>query len=270
MYRPGVLTCYIGLLAGAATGNFSAAVITRSANTNPHYDIMDTGSALIQAATTAIDAEDVTAACLPTMNMLRVLNLRDQALKALEPETGGASVEEGEGEEDQEELTKSNTAADIAKLLAGTAAETCEKGATADAKTHTGLVISFEFSATFDCGSLIQGHFSTGLSHIQESNFDPATGTYDTGKAPFDNLSASNVANIMWSKSTKASCAVTKNCKAGHNVLYCRFVEPITSKDKPFTTELYEALLQRQAGSSSIALPSIAITFFCAALLLLS
>ncbi|CDJ37169.1 SAG family member [Eimeria tenella] len=268
MYRPCLLTWYIGLLAGAAIGNFSAAVLTRSANTNPHYDIMDTETAFLQAVSTDIQTEDATTVCLPTMNILRVLNLRDQALEALEPETGGASV--GEEEEDREELPKSRTAADIAKELAGTKAETCESGATANANKHIGLVIPFEYSTTFDCGSLIQDHFAAGLSHMQESNFDPATGAYDTGKAPFDNLSASNVANIMWSKSTKASCAVTKNCQAGHNVLYCRLVEPITNADKPFTTELYEALLQRQAGSSSIALTSIATTFFCAALLLLS
>ncbi|CDJ37170.1 SAG family member (sag16) [Eimeria tenella] len=266
MLRPGLLACYIGLLAGAATASFSGAIITRSANTNPHYDIVDAETAFVQNATTPIVAEDATTACLPTMNMLRVLNLRDQALDALQPETGGAS--EDEEREEQGEHTKSKTTAEIAKELAGTKAETCEKGATADAKTHTGLVIPFEYSTVFDCGSLIQGHFAAGLSHMQESNFDPATGAYDTGKAPFDNLSASNVANIMWSKSTKASCAVTKNCQAGHNVLYCRLVEPITSQDKPFTTELYEALLQRQAGSSSIALTSIATTFFCAAWLL--
>ncbi|CDJ37168.1 SAG family member (sag17) [Eimeria tenella] len=270
MRRPGLLTCYISLLAGAATAHFSAAVITRSANTNPHYGIVETEAAFLQAAATPIETTDATTACLPTMNMLRVLNLRDQALEALQPETGGTTVQEGEEEDDQEELTKSNTVAEIAKGLAGTDADKCEAGATANAKTHTGLVIPFEYSTTFDCGSLIQDHFTTGLTHIQESNFDPATGTYDTGKAPFDNLSASNVANIMWSKSKKASCAVTNNCRAGHNVLYCRFVDAIKPEDKPFTTELYEALLQRQAGSASIALTSIATTFFCAALLLLS
>ncbi|CDJ62182.1 SAG family member [Eimeria necatrix] len=202
------------------------------------------------------------------MNMLRVLNLRDHALEALEPETKTPSEEEEEEEEAVD--TKSKTALEIAKELAGTSADKCEAGATANAKTYTGLVIPFEYSTTFDCGSLIQGHFAAGLSHIQESNFDPATGTYDTSSAPFDNLSASNVANIMWSKSKTASCAVTKNCQAGHNVLYCRFVESITSKDKPFTTELYEALLQRQAGSSSIELTSIATAFFCVAFLSLS
>ncbi|CDJ62184.1 SAG family member [Eimeria necatrix] len=265
MYRPGLLNCYIGLLAGAATGNFSAAAITRSASTNPHYAILETETAFLQAAATTVEAMDATTACLPTMNMLRVLNLRDQMLEALEPETEGVGEEE-----DGEPEIKSKTALEIAKALAGTDADTCDAGAKANAQEYTGLVIPFEHSTAFDCGSLIQGHFAAGLSHIQESNFDPATGKYDIQKAPFNNLSASNVANIMWSKSKTASCAVTNNCRAGHNVLFCRFVEPITAQDNPFTTELYEALLQRQAGSSSDALTSVATTLFCVAWILLN
>ncbi|CDJ37171.1 SAG family member (sag15) [Eimeria tenella] len=263
MYRPGLLTCYTGLLIGAATSNFSVAIRNHSAPANPHNDSVDT-LAFIQAVPVAIEAVDATTVCLPTMNMLRVLNLRDQSLEALEPDTDETTGDAEEG------VSKSKTALEIAKELAGTDAATCETGATANAKAHTGLVIPFEYSTAFDCGALIQGHFAAGLSHIQESNFDPATGKYDTGIAPFDNLSASNIANIMWSKSKTASCAVTKNCRGGHNVLYCRFVDPITNADTPFTTELYEALLQRQAGSSSIAFTSIATTFFCAALFLLS
>lgn len=62
------------------------------------------------------------------MNMLRVLNLRDQSLEALEPDTDEPT---GDAEED---VSKSKAALEVAKELAGTDAATCETGATANAK----------------------------------------------------------------------------------------------------------------------------------------
>lgn len=62
------------------------------------------------------------------MNMLRVLNLRDQSLEALEPDTDETTGDAEEG------VSKSKTALEIAKELAGTDAATCETGATANAK----------------------------------------------------------------------------------------------------------------------------------------
>lgn len=70
---------------------------------------------------------------------------------------------------------------------------------------------------------------------MRRDSFDPATGTFDVTKPPFNSVAASNVAYVMWKDSRKASCAVTTNCKAGSNVLFCQFTPSLTADDKPFT-----------------------------------
>ncbi|CDJ43256.1 hypothetical protein ETH_00008695 [Eimeria tenella] len=133
---------------------------------------------------------------------------------------------------------------------------------------YPGLVIPFAHDEDFDCNALIQATYTAGLDHLKQSNFEPSTGTYNAENAPFDNVAASNVAFLLSAKSTKVSCAATKDCKAGHDVLSCYFIDPLQTGDKPFTTELYNALWGLETGAAFISVPSAATVLLVLALVI--
>ncbi|CDJ43251.1 SAG family member (sag23) [Eimeria tenella] len=266
MIHVGLLACYAGLLASTAAPHFSSALSLRSGTATSQQNslrtnLFATGQDLLRT-TTAPVAEEKTNDCLAIINKLRNENLKD-LLGTLTKATDGevtASLTKI-GQKDAESLT----AAKIAAKLAGENVDTCDSGKNADAKTYPGLVIPFAPSTQFDCNALIQATYTAGLNHLKQSNFGPSTGTYDPAKAPFDKVEASNVAFLLSAKSTKVSCGATKDCKAGHNVLFCYFVEPLRTGEMPFTTELYNALWG--LGSAAfVSFPSVATVLLVLAL----
>ncbi|CDJ62190.1 SAG family member [Eimeria necatrix] len=206
------------------------------------------------------------AGCLTIINTLRTENVRG-LLKTL-TEAGNSKVTESLKKIQLGGLD-SPTAQTIAAELEGTKAASCNLGESASAKKYPGLVIPFAHDADFDCAALIQETYTAGLSPLKQSNFDPSSGTYDNTQAPFDNVAASNVAFILSAKSTKVSCAATKDCEAGHDVLFCYFIEPLQAGDKPFTAELYNALWGLETGAASISAPSVVTALSPAAVIIL-
>ncbi|CDJ43262.1 SAG family member [Eimeria tenella] len=252
-----LLACYAGLLASAAAPYFSSALSLRSSPATSQQNGLSTNLSVTGQElqrTTAPTGAEKTEDGLDIINKLRRENLKDllgTLTKAQESEVT-ASLKEM-GKTDPANLT----AAKIAQTLAGSS-ETCELGENADAKTYPGLAIPFAHSTNFECSALIQGTYTAGLSQLKQSNFDPSTGTYDVESAPFNNVDASNVAFLLSAKSTKVSCAATEDCTGGHDVLFCYFIDPLRKGDKPFTTELYNALWGLEAGAASISVPSVA------------
>ncbi|CDJ63603.1 SAG family member [Eimeria necatrix] len=266
MTHAGLLAWYAGLLASAAAPHFSLAVSLRSGTAASHQNSLRTNLfAFSQDSPTAPAADEKTGDCLAIINKLRSENLKNLL---------GTLTEANDGEVTASLTTIDVTGADgltakkIASKLAGENVETCDLGENANAKTYPGLVIPFAPSTQVDCNALIQATYTAGLDHLKQSNFDPSTGTYDATKAPFDKVDASNVAFLLSAKSTKVSCAATNNCSAGHNVLFCYFIEPLQTGEKPFTTELYNALWGLETGSASISVPSVATVLLVLALII--
>ncbi|CDJ43264.1 SAG family member (sag21) [Eimeria tenella] len=253
----GLLACYAGFLASAAAPQFSSALSIRSGTATSQQNSLLTNlfTSDDDPAPTPPATEEKTDGCLNIINKLRQENLKDllgTLTKANDTDVR-ASLKTI-NIEDAENLT----AAKIAQTLAGSDVQKCELGEKANAGKYPGLVIPFPHSTEFDCDALIQATYTAGLDHLKQSNFEPSTGIYDVAKAPFDNINASNVAFLLSAKSTKVSCGATKDCNAGHGVLFCYFIDPLQKGEKPFTTELYNALWGLEAGAASISLPSVA------------
>ncbi|CDJ37177.1 SAG family member (sag13) [Eimeria tenella] len=263
MSRLGLLACYAGLFAGAAAPDFSTAVPIRSAAVNPHHKILDTeGSSLAQVAT-APSASKKTTECLPILNALRTEGLNG-LLKGL--------VEAGDGEASQiQPLARSGkTTIQIASELAGTNKESCD-ATNANQSQYAGLVITFDVSKTFDCEALINASFTAGLDHLQKADYNATADESILGTPPLDNIAAKNLAAIVSTKAEKVECAATTDCVAGKNVLFCYFIQPLEKEQaQPIDANVYEALLKRQRGSASIAVPGITAMLFSLALILLS
>ncbi|CDJ62191.1 SAG family member [Eimeria necatrix] len=266
MTRVGLIACYAGVLASVATPKLSSALSLRSA-TESSQESRDGFALFISIEQTAPKADDKTDECLTIINTMRtgaVKGLLEALTKAQDNEvTESLKKLKKEGEEN-------TTAKTIAAKLAGTDATTCDSAASANAETYPGLVIPFAYDTKFDCNALIEETYTAGLSHLKESRFDPSTGKYDINEVPFNNVAASNVAFLMSSKSTKVSCAATKDCTGGHNILFCYFVEPLQNGEAPFTTELYNALWETETGAASISVPSAATGLLSLALILLT
>ncbi|CDJ70084.1 SAG family member [Eimeria necatrix] len=258
MTHVGFLVYCAGLLASAALPHFSSALSLRSGiatsqQNSLHANLFASGQDLLRTLTAPTGA-DKTDDCLEIINKLRKENLED-LLETLTKAQGSdvtASLKKL-GIQDPAEPTTAN----IAEKLAGED-NTCQSGINANAEKYPGLVIPFTHETDFDCSTLIRATYTAGLDHLKQSNFDPSTGTYNVEKPPFDDVDASNVAFLLSAKSTEVSCAATNNCNDGHNVLFCYFLEPLRTGEKPFTTELYNALWGLQTGAASIAVPSVA------------
>ncbi|CDJ43260.1 SAG family member [Eimeria tenella] len=263
----GLLACYAGLLASAAAPHFSSAISLRagtatSQKSSLRTNLFASGQDLLRT-TTAPTANEKTQDCLEIINTLRKENLQDLlgTLTKAEESDVTASLKKIKIEGSDELST-----AKIAAKLAGSDAQNCESGESANAKTYPGLVIPFPHTTDFDCNTLIQATYTAGLDHLKQSNFEPSTGTYDVDKTPFNNVDASNVAFLLSAKSTKVSCAATEDCAGGHDVLFCYFIDPLQSGDQAFTTELYNALWGLEAGAASISVPSVATILLVLAL----
>ncbi|CDJ63604.1 SAG family member [Eimeria necatrix] len=265
MSHVGLLAFYAGLLASAAAPHFSLALSLRSGAATSQQNSLHTNSFASGQVSlrTPPAGNEITADCLDTINKLRSENLKD-LLGALTKAENNDVTESLKAIEIEEATTL--TTATIAAKLAGDNVETCASGENADAKTYPGLVIPFAHDKDFDCNALIQATYTAGLEHLKQSDFEPSTGAYDVNNAPFNNVHASNVAFLLSEKSKKVSCAATKNCTAGHDVLFCYFIEPLRNGDKPFTTELYNALWGLETGAASISVPSAATVLFVLAL----
>ncbi|CDJ44167.1 SAG family member (sag19) [Eimeria tenella] len=269
MTHVGLLACYAGLLAGAAAPDFSSALSLRSSTATSQQNSLSTNifaSGDVSPQTpTPPQADEKTEDCLAIINKLRSENLKD-LLGTL------AKAEDTEVTESLKaikiEEPASPTAPKIAVTLAGSNVDTCESGEGANAKKYPGLVIPFPHDTEFNCNALIQATYTAGLDHLKQSNFEPSTGTYDVENAPFNNVNASNVAFLLSEKSKKVSCAATKDCKAGHDVLFCYFIDPLRKEDKPFTAELYNALWGLEAGAASISVPSVVTVLLALALII--
>ncbi|CDJ43255.1 SAG family member [Eimeria tenella] len=259
-----LLACYAGLLASAAAPHFSLALSLRSGTGTSQQNSLRTN--LFASGQVALRAEpsasDVTEDCLDIINKLRSENLRD-LLRTL------AKAEENEVTESLKKIGKTQpeglTAVKIAVALAGEDVGTCNSGENANAKTYPGLVIPFPHSTDFDCDALVQATYTAGLNYLKKSNFEPSKGTYDVENAP--NLDASNAAFLLSAKSTKVSCAATNNCSGGHDVLFCYFIDPLRKGDKPFTTELYNALWGLETGAAFTSAPRVATVLLVLALI---
>ncbi|CDJ43265.1 SAG family member (sag20) [Eimeria tenella] len=264
-----LLTCYAGLLASAAAPHFSSALSLRSGTATSQQNSLHTNSLVpsedsAQAATPPT-AEEKTDDCLTTINKLRSENLKSllgTLTEAVESEVTESLKKIGKTE------PQNPTAKTIAVKLAGNDIQSCESGESAKATTYPGLVIPFPHSTNFDCNALIQATYTAGLDHLKQSKFEPSTGTYDAAQAPFDNINAGNVAFLLSAESTKVSCAATNNCKAGYNVLFCYFIDPLQKGQKPFTTELYNALWGLEAGAAFISAPSVATVLLVLAVMI--
>ncbi|CDJ63605.1 SAG family member [Eimeria necatrix] len=268
MAHVGLLAYYAGLLASAAAPHFSLALSLRSGTATSQQNSLSTnlfasGQDLLRTEPTA---EDKTTDCLDIINKLRGENLKG-LLETLSTA-------------DEQEVTQSlktirvpitdpadPTAKKIAVKLAGDT-NTCESGKDANAEKYPGLVIPYAHGTQPKCSDLIQETYTAGLNHLKELNFDPSAGTYDVAVAPFNNVDASNVAFLLWEESKKVSCAATNNCSAGHNVLFCYFIDPLQEGDKPFTTELYNALWGLETGAAFTSLPSVATVLLALALMI--
>ncbi|CDJ43253.1 SAG family member, partial [Eimeria tenella] len=249
----GLLTSYAGLLAAAP--HFSFALSLRSGTVASQKNTLSTnlfasGQDLLRT-TTYPTADDRTKECLATINELRSENLKGLL----------RTLAETNGEEVTESLTTINvdnpaspTADKVAVKLAGEDVNTCASGKDADAKTYPGLVIPFTHETQFNCSALIQAAYTAGLNHLKQSNFEPSTGAYNAENVTFNNVNASNVAFLLSEKSKKVSCAAAKDCKAGYNV-FCYFIEPLRTGDKPFT--LYNALWGLETGAAFISVSSV-------------
>ncbi|CDJ70090.1 SAG family member [Eimeria necatrix] len=267
MTHVGLLACYAGLLASAAAPHFSLALSLRSGTATSQQSSLRTNIVVADqdSPVTAPTAADKTDDCLTIINKLRSENLKDllgSVTKAVENEVTESLKKIGKTD------TQNLTSATIAVKLAGSDIESCESGKSANATTYPGLVIPFTHSTNFDCDALIQATYTAGLEHLKQSNFEPSTGTYDATNAPFNNVNASNVAFLLSAESTKVSCAATNNCKAGYNVLFCYFIDPLQAGQKPFTTELYNALWGLEAGAASISVPSVSTVLLVLALII--
>ncbi|CDJ70087.1 SAG family member [Eimeria necatrix] len=234
MTHVGLFACYAGLLASAAAPHFSLALSLRSGTAASQQNSLRTDlfASGEDSPPTPPAAEEKTEDCLVIINKLRGENLKDllgTLTKAEQSEVTESLKKIGETD------LESPTPVKIAVALAGNNVETCESGGTADAKTYPGLVVPFAHDTEFNCNALIQETYTAGLDHLKPSNFDPSTGTYNAENAPFNNVAASNVAFLLSEKSKKVSCAATKDCTAGHDVLFCYFIEPLRTGDKPFT-----------------------------------
>ncbi|CDJ43259.1 SAG family member [Eimeria tenella] len=257
MTHIGLLACFGGLLASATAPHITLALSLRSGTAASQQSSLRTNLFAsgqdLQGTTTAPTGADKTEECLDIINKLRDENLKDllgTLTKAKENDVT-ASLKEI-GIEDPAEPTT----AKIAEKLAGNDVQSCESGKSANAKTYPGLVIPFAHDRDFDCKALIQATYTAGLDHLKQLNFEPSTGTYNAEKAPFDNIDASNVAFLLSAKSKTVSCAATENCEGGHDVLFCYFMEPLQKGQKPFTTELYNALWGLETGTASISVPN--------------
>ncbi|CDJ62187.1 SAG family member [Eimeria necatrix] len=266
MARVGLLTCYAGLMASVAAPNFSLALSLRSA-AGIFQENRLSSTLYVSTEKTPPTAEDKTNECLTIINTLRTENFNG-LLTAL------ATADDGEVtaslDKIQKKTLESPTAKKIAEALAGDDATTCDLAASANAETYPGLVIPFAYNTTFDCKALIRATYEAGLSHLRESSFDPSTDTYNVTLAPFNNVAASNTAFLLSSKSAKVSCAATKNCEAGQNVLFCYFIDPLQTGDAPFTTEVYNALWGVGKGAASILVPSVSTALLSLALTILT
>ncbi|CDJ62196.1 SAG family member [Eimeria necatrix] len=266
MSRIRLLACYAGLLAGTAAPNFSAAVPIRSAVISPHHGSLDTKQPSFAQDATPPTAKDQTEACLLVLNSLRAKGLNgllNELTKANEDEVRESLQPAGKS-------GNKTSVIEIAQELAGTDKSTCD-ATTANKSPYSGLVITFDHSAEFDCESLINESFTTGLNHLQEQNYDASADTTKLGEAPWDNLAAKNLAAIVSTKAEKVSCAATTDCEAGSNVLFCYFIQPLALDEvQPIKAEVYEALLRRQQGSACIPLPGITAALFTLALAILS
>ncbi|CDJ70086.1 SAG family member [Eimeria necatrix] len=269
MAHVGLLACFAGLLASAAAPHFSSALTLRSGTGISQQNSLRTnlsasGQDLLRTLT-APTADDKTEECLTLINKLRNENLNGmlKTVTKAEDKEVTASLKTNQIEQQTD-----NTASTIAVKLAGDNVDTCDSGGDADATTYPGLVIPFAPNTEFNCNALIQETYTAGLDHLKQSSFEPSTGAYDVDKAPFNNVDASNVAFLLSEKSTKVSCAATKGCNGGHNVLFCYFIEPLQKGDKPFTPELYSALWGLETGAASISVPSVATVIFVFALIM--
>ncbi|CDJ70091.1 SAG family member [Eimeria necatrix] len=265
----GLPAFYAGLLASAAAPQFLSALSLRSSTATSQQNSLRTNSFAsgqdLLWLTTAPAATDKTEDCLEIINKLRKENLKDllgTLTQADETEVTASLQKIGKTD------PESPTAVKIAAKLAGETTETCESGKDANATMYPGLVIPFAHDKNFDCNALIQATYTAGLDHLKQSNFDPSTGTYDAAKAPFNNIDASNVAFLLSAESTKVSCAATENCEGGHDVLFCYFIEPLQAGEKPFTTELYNALWGLETGAAFISVPSVATVLLALALMI--
>ncbi|CDJ70089.1 SAG family member [Eimeria necatrix] len=267
MAHVGLLACYAGLLASAAAPHSSLALSLRSGTATSQQNSLRTNLFTSEdvSSPTPPAAEEKTGDCLEIINKLRQENLKDLLGTLTKANDTDVSTSLKKINIDNAENL---TAAKIAQTLAGSDAESCESGENANAETYPGLVIPFLHSTEFDCDALIQATYTAGLDHLKQSNFEPSTGTYDAAKAPFDNINASNVAFLLSAKSTKVSCAATNNCNAGHDVLFCYFIDPLQKGQKPFTTELYNALWGLEAGAASISVPSVTTVLLALALMI--
>ncbi|CDJ63602.1 SAG family member [Eimeria necatrix] len=269
MAHVGLLACCAGLLASAAAPHFSSALSLRSGTAAPQQNSLSTNlfafSQDLLRSTTPPQADEKTEDCLEIINKLRKENLKDLlgTLTKAGDEEVTASLKENEIQDPEEP-----TAASIAAKLAGSDVQTCESGKSANATTYPGLVIPFAYDTEFNCNTLIQETYTAGLNHLKQSNFDPSTGTYNLENAPFNNVDASNVAFLLSEKSKKVSCAATKDCKAGHDVLFCYFIEPLQEGEKPFTPELYNALWGLETDTAFISVPSVATVLLVSALII--
>ncbi|CDJ43263.1 SAG family member [Eimeria tenella] len=267
MTHIGLLGCCAGLLASAAAPHISLALSLRSGiatsqQNSLHANLFASGQDLLRTTATPTAAEK-TDDCLEIINKLRKENLKDllETLTKAEGSDVIASLKKL-----QIENPDQLSAAKIAEKLAGSDNQNCESGKSANAKTYPGLVIPFPHDENFNCNALIQATYTAGLDHLKQSNFEPSTGTYDVDRAPFNNLDASNVAFLLSAKGTKVSCAATEDCEEGHDILFCYFIEPLRNGEKPFTTELYNALWGLEAGAASISVPSVATVLLVLAL----
>ncbi|CDJ43261.1 SAG family member [Eimeria tenella] len=265
MTHVGLLACYAGLLASAAAPFLSALSLRSSTATSVKNSLRTNLLASGQdSPVTAPAGENKTEDCLATINRLRSENLKGLlgTLNKAEDKEVTASLKTIQIQEDTDA-----TAVTIAVKLAGEDVHTCASGKDANAKKYPGLVIPFAHGDNFECNALIQATYAAGLDHLKQSSFDSSTGIYDTTKDPFDKVEASNVAFLLSAKSTKVSCAATKDCNAGHNVLFCYFISPLQKGQKPFTTELYNALWGLEAGAASVSVPSAATVLLVLALI---
>ncbi|CDJ63601.1 SAG family member [Eimeria necatrix] len=269
MTHVGLLACYAGLLASATAPQLSSALSLRSGTEMSQQNGLRTNLLAsdedLPQTPTPPQADDKTGDCLEIINKLRKENLKDLLGTLTKADDTEVTQSLKKIEIEQPE---NPTAATIAVTLAGDNVETCNSGINANAETYPGLVIPFTHETEFDCSAFIQATYTAGLDHLKQSNFDPSTETYDVENAPFDNVDASNVAFLLSAKSTKVSCAATNNCSAGHDVLFCYFIEPLQKGEKPFTPELYNALWGLETGAASISVPSVPTVLFVLALII--
>ncbi|CDJ43254.1 SAG family member [Eimeria tenella] len=261
-----LLACYAGLLASTAAPHFSLALSLRSGTATSQQNSLRTNlfaSGQVSLRTNTV-AEERTPDCLDIINNLRGENLKG-LLETLD--TAKASDVTESLKTISIEDPANPTADKIAVKLAGDS-NTCDLGKNANAEKYPGLVIPFTHETQFKCSALIQATYTAGLNHLKQSNFEPSAGTYDVKTAPFNNVDASNVAFLLSEKSKKVSCAVTNNCSAGYNVLFCYFIDPLQKGDKPFTTELYNALWGLETGAAFISVPSVATVLLVLALMI--